>query len=62
MANGSINYSQNNFTFNQGTLSFQQNNPIGSIYESRISSQTEPAHQSYTLKGLLSPNKNDPKS
>lgn len=30
--NANINFNQNNFTFNQGPLNFQQNNAIGSIY------------------------------
>lgn len=58
----SIAYSQNNFSFTPQQGSFQQNNIMGSTYESRISAQTEPAYQSYTLKSLLSPYKNDLKS
>ena len=57
-----VTYSQNNFSFTPQQASFQQNNAMGSTYESRISAQTEPGYQSYTLKSLLSPYKNELKS
>lgn len=39
-AGSNMTYSQNNFSFTPQQANFQQNNAMGSTYESRISAQT----------------------